>query len=79
MAELVDQSCANRAPGKDEKEAGIHGRIMVTSLASELELKDLNSQLSPEQIQILSEIQSASNLDDKTILKTAFHVRFFYW
>ena len=79
IAELVDQANANRAPGPQEQRLGIHGRIMVSTLATELQLKTVTSPLSKSDRVILDELSAQLSMAPNAILSSAFHVRFFQW
>ena len=79
MAELIDIANANRAPGNQEKTGGMSGRVMVTSLAAELEIEKIASPLNAGQSKVLGELNSSFGCGNDVILKSAFHVRFFQW
>ena len=80
IAELCDQPHAARCPDAANRPSAINGRILVSTLASELGLEKPGDPIQdPAHQPFLDNVCREMSLPAETLLGAAFVVRFFQW
>jgi hypothetical protein len=84
MAELVDLGVAGRCVDQKVREQAITGRVMVSSLASELgvaskEQYELPDGVHPTVKKYVGDLADSAGLTPDTVLSKGFVVRFLHW
>ncbi|MCL2640694.1 MAG: hypothetical protein FWD53_07610, partial [Phycisphaerales bacterium] len=80
IAELCDQPHAARCKEPDVRKASQNGRILVTSLAAELQIENADDlMVGPETRTFLDTVSKDISVPVEELLRSAFVVRFFQW
>jgi hypothetical protein len=79
VAELSDQAHAARCEDLAKRTAAINGRILVSSMASEVGVEKLGDPIEPATQASLDIIAQQMSMPCEELLRKAFVVRFFYW
>jgi len=80
MAELCDQVHAARCQDPNVRKNSQNGRILVASLAAELQIENANDlMVGPETKTFLDTVSKDISVPIEELLRSAFIVRFFQW
>lgn len=79
MAEIFDQVHAGRCPDPAKRQAATHGRILVSTLASEMGIKKAGDPLPSAPTQFIDQAAAKLSTTADALLGAAFIVRFFHW